>query len=184
MSNLGYARVSTIEQNLDLQCRALTDAGCVRIFTDHGFSGTERRRPGLHDLMTVLQPGDTLVIWKLDRLARSIHHLLDIVTDLQAREIGFQSLNDAIDTTSATGTLMLHIVGAFAEFERNQLSERTIAGMEAARARGSTIGRPRILSRDEIEEARERVSSGEVSIPQAAKALGVERTTLWRALQN
>ncbi len=184
MNKLGYARVSTRDQNLDLQINALNKAGCTKIFEDKGISGTASARPGLESLLCELQPGDTLVIWKLDRLGRSIRHLLDTVCDLKDRNIAFHSLNDAIDTSNATGRLLFHVMAAFAEFERNLISERTIAGIEAARERGVLIGRPRLLSPDEIERARSLINSGEASLPDTAKSFGVERTTLWRALKE
>lgn len=181
---IGYARVSTAEQNLALQVDALRAAGCDFIIEDKGYSGALTHRPGLGQLMAALEPGDTLVIWKLDRLGRSSRHLLDIVADLQDREIGFQSLQDAINTTNAMGTFVFQVMAAIAELERNQISERTIAGMAAAKKRGAPIGRPRSLSPEKIEAARQRIAAGAATIPQAAKELGVGRTTLWRALRD
>lgn len=140
---IGYARVSTIDQNLDLQLDALTMAGCAHIFQDEGVSGGKARRPGLDKAIKRLKSGDVLVVWRLDRLGRSMRHLIELTTHLEARGIGFRSLSDAIDTSTASGKLFFHVTGAFAEFERNLISERTKAGMAAAKARGVKIGRPK-----------------------------------------
>src|ERR671929_2209816 len=123
---IGYARVSTLDQNLDLQIDALRSAGCEDIFTDH-ISGTKARRPGLEQALSHLRPGDTLVVWRLDRLGRSLRHLIDTVTDLQEKGIGFKSLTESIDTTTSGGKLVFHIFGALAEFEREIIRERTHA---------------------------------------------------------
>lgn len=132
---IGYARVSTDDQNLDLQRDALQQAGCEQIFTDT-VSGTKAERKGLTDALSHLRSGDTLVVWRLDRLGRSLRHLIDTVTALQERGIGFKSLQEAIDTTTSGGKLVFHIFGALAEFEREINRERTQAGLTAARARG------------------------------------------------
>lgn len=138
---IGYARVSTDEQNPALQFDALTRAGCARIFTDSA-SGALLNRPELDKALARLKPGDTLVTWKLDRLGRSLAHLISLVAQLEARGIAFCSLSEAIDTGTPSGRLLFHVMGALAEFERALISERTRAGMAAARARGSVIGRP------------------------------------------
>lgn len=140
---IGYARVSTQEQTLNLQRDALRVAGCETIFDDQGVSGAKANRPGLDAAFAALQPGDVLVVWKLDRLGRSLRHLIDTLRDLSDRGIGFYSIQDAIDTTTAGGRLYFHIMGALAEFERDLISERTKAGMAAAKARGVHVGRPR-----------------------------------------
>lgn len=147
---IGYARVSTEEQNLDLQVDALERAGCDRIFCDRGFSGALRSRPALDDALQSLRSGDTLVTWKLDRLGRSLSHLISLVTDLQSSGVAFKSISDTIDTSTAGGRLQFHMLGALAEFERALISERTKAGMAAARARGTTLGRPTKLSKGQI----------------------------------
>ena len=143
---IGYARVSTDEQSPDLQFDALNRAGCHRIFTDSA-SGATMSRPALDEAIRALRPGDTLVTWKLDRLGRSLSHLISIVTQLESRGIVFRSLSESIDTQTASGRLLFHVMGALAEFERALISERTRAGMAAARARGRSIGRPPKLRR-------------------------------------
>jgi DNA invertase Pin-like site-specific DNA recombinase len=139
---IGYARVSTEEQNLDLQMDALRQAGCSRLYFDRGFSGALIRRPALDDALRTLQPNDTLVIWKLDRLGRSLSHLIVLIEGLEKRGVAFKSISEAIDTGNASGRLLFHVMGALAEFERSLISERTKAGMAAAKARGSPVGRP------------------------------------------
>jgi len=140
---IGYARVSTDDQSLDLQIDALENAGCTKIFRDAGFSGALVSRPALDMVIGCLRRGDTLVTWRLDRLGRSLSHLIALVSDLEGKGVAFKSLSDAIDTRTAGGRLQFHMLGALAEFERALISERTRAGMAAARARGSVIGRPR-----------------------------------------
>ena len=142
MTMVGYARCSTADQNLDLQIDALTAAGCERIYTEKA-SGGDRERKQLAAALKFCQKGDVFVCWKLDRAARSVSHLIEIVDDLKARDVGFRSLNDAIDTTTAAGKLMFHVMAAFAEFEKNIIRERTMAGLAAARARGRIGGRPK-----------------------------------------
>jgi DNA invertase Pin-like site-specific DNA recombinase len=132
---IGYARVSTIEQTLDLQQDALRQAGCEHVFTDH-ISGAKSEPPGLTQTLEFVRSGDILVVWKLDRLGRSLKQLIEIVTELQKRNVGFRSLTENIDTTSPGGKLIFHIFGSLAEFERDLIRERTLAGLAAARARG------------------------------------------------
>src|SRR5688572_29979249 len=138
---IGYARVSTNDQNLDLQRSALQNAGCEQIFTDR-VSGTKAERKGLTEALSHLRAGDTLVVWRLDRLGRSLRHLIDTVAALSARGVGFRSLQEQIDTTTSGGKLVFHVFGALAEFERDLIRERTEAGLTAARARGRHGGRP------------------------------------------
>src|ERR671932_1025163 len=147
--NIGYARVSTDEQNLDLQRDALKKAECKKIFEDQ-VSGTKDRRPGLEQALSHLRSGDTLVVWRLDRLGRSLRHLIDTVTDLQEKGVGFKSLTEAIDTRTSGGKLVFHIFGALAEFEREIIRERTKAGLTAARSRGKTGGRPKALTEKQV----------------------------------
>jgi DNA invertase Pin-like site-specific DNA recombinase len=141
---LGYARTSTTDQHLDLQIDALTVAGCYRVFTETA-SGARTDRPTLAQLLDQLRPGDTLVVWKLDRLGRSLRHLVDTVTGLADRGVGFRSLQESIDTTTPGGKLVFHVFAALAEFERDLIRERTTAGLTAARARGRNGGRPPVL---------------------------------------
>ena len=142
---IGYARVSTAEQTLALQQDALETAGCERLFTDTA-SGAKAERKGLDEAIDHLREGDILVVWRLDRLGRSLKHLIETITALNNRKIGFKSINEAIDTTTSGGKLIFHIFGALAEFERDIIRERTQAGLTAARARGRKGGRPRALS--------------------------------------
>src|SRR3982750_3492495 len=146
---IGYARVSTDEQNLNLQRDALKTAGCELIFDDM-VSGTKARRPGLEQALSHLRPGDTLVVWRLDRLGRSLRHLIDTVTDLQEKGIGFKSLTESIDTTTSGGKLVFHIFEALAEFEREIIRERTQAGLQSARARGRHGGPKHKLTKKQV----------------------------------
>jgi len=139
---IGYARVSTDDQNPSLQIDALKAAGCDKIFVEKA-SGADRDRPVLAKALAYVREGDVFCVWKLDRAGRSVSHLIEIVEDLKARKVGFKSLNDAIDTTTAAGNLMFQIMASFAEFERNIIRERTMAGLAAARARGRIGGRPK-----------------------------------------
>lgn len=140
---IGYARISTDMQRLDLQLDALTQAGCDQIFKDHGISGASTERPGLKQAMDMLQEGDTLIVWRLDRLGRSLVHLVEQVSALGKQGIEFRSLTESIDTSSSGGKLMFHMIAALAEFERSLISERTKAGMAAAKLRGKHVGRPK-----------------------------------------
>lgn len=178
---LGYARVSTADQTLNLQLDALRAAGCSRIWTETA-RGATTARPQLDDLFSHLRPGDTLVVWRLDRLGRSLPHLLQIVADLEKRNIGFRSTTEAIDTTTSGGKLIYSIFGALAEFERNLIRERTAAGLAAARARGRTGGRPPKMTPNKIRQAKKMRDSG-MSQVEIAEILGVGRTTLYRHLK-
>lgn len=140
---LGYVRVSDEDQTENLQIDALNAAGCTAIYRDHGVSGAKAHRPGLNALLCDLQPGDTLIVWKLDRLGRSTLHLFQILSELREREIDFVSLTQGIDTTTAVGRMLYGQLAVFAEFEREQISDRTKAGMSAAKKRGVHVGRPR-----------------------------------------
>src|SRR5919202_2644981 len=150
---VGYARVSTTDHTLDLQRDGLTKTGCTRIFTDTA-SGAQTERKGLTEALAFVRPGDTLVVWKLDRLGRSLKDLITRITELNDRKVGFKSLTENIDTTPSGGQLIFHIVGALAEFERDIIRERTNAGLEAARARGKLGGRPPALTAEKIKFAR------------------------------
>ncbi|MHB8508387.1 MAG: recombinase family protein [Candidatus Dormibacteria bacterium] len=144
-SPLGYARVSTIDQNPDLQLDALKEAGCYRIFVDKASGALDERREPTR-VRDQLRPGDTLVVWKLDRLGRSLRHLIDTVGDLERQGIAFRSLRESIDTATPSGKLIFHIFGALAEFERDLIRERTVAGLAAVRARGRSGGRPPMMT--------------------------------------
>src|SRR5829696_122399 len=176
---IGYARVSTDDQNLDLQKDALEKAGCEQIYTDQ-VSGTKARRPGLEQALSHLRSGDTLVVWRLDRLGRSLRHLIDTVTDLQEKGIEFKSLTEAIDTTTSGGKLVFHIFGALAEFEREIIRERTQAGLYAARARGRTGGRPKVLSAKEVQILGNMAADKSLTVSDICRTLGIGRTTFYR----
>jgi DNA invertase Pin-like site-specific DNA recombinase len=176
---IGYARVSTGEQNLDLQRDALQKAGCEHIFTDE-MSGAKGERPGLAQALAFLRPGDTLVVWRLDRLGRSLNDLIARLDELRQRTIGFKSLHESIDTTSPAGKLQFHIFSALAEFERDLIRERTMAGLRAARARGRVGGRKRALTKEQVKMAAQLMKKKEVSIKDICKTLKVGRTTLYR----
>ena len=179
---VGYARVSTQDQTLDLQKDALEGAGCERVFTDT-ISGSKAERPGLDQALHFLRPGDTLVVWRLDRLGRSLQHLIQTVGALQDRGIGFRSITESIDTTSSGGKLIFHIFGALAEFERELIRERTQAGLDAARGRGRKGGRPRLLDQRKVAMARALHADKGNSIEDICTTLHVSRSTLYRYLE-
>ena len=179
--NIGYARVSTEEQNLDLQRQALERAGCDMIYEDQGISGAAVSRPGLDQALQTLKAGDVLTVWKLDRLGRSLPHLIQIIDGLGKTRAGFVSLSENIDTTTAGGKLYFHMMGALAEFERALIGERTKAGMQAARKRGKHVGRPAGLTAAQIKHAQELRNEGR-QIAEIADLFGVHRSTVSRAL--
>jgi DNA invertase Pin-like site-specific DNA recombinase len=179
---IGYARVSTIEQTLDLQQDALRQAGCEQVFTDH-ISGAKSERPGLTQALEFGRSGDILVVWKLDRLGRSLKQLIEIVTELQKRNVGFRSLTENIDTTSPGGKLIFHIFGSLAEFERDLIRERTLAGLAAARSRGRKGGRPRVAGLNDEKKvalAHALYTDKQHSIKTICEMLKVSRSTLYR----
>ena len=176
---IGYARVSTQDQNSQLQLDALEKAGCERIFEEKA-SGAQRERPALKDALTFLREGDTLVVWKLDRLARSLRQLIDTIEALEQRGIGFRSLTESIDTTTSGGRLVFHIFGALAEFERSIIRERTTAGLASARARGRLGGRPRAMSPEDIAVAKTLLANSEISVKEIARRQGVSVSTLYK----
>src|ERR1035441_8256922 len=178
---IGYARVSTQEQSLDLQKDALRRAGCEKIIEDVA-SGKTENRPGLDHVRELLREGDVLVVWRLDRLGRSLKHLIELMTELEKQKIGFQSLQESIDTTSPGGKLIFHMFGALAEFERNLIRERTRAGLEAARARGRKGGRPKKLSAKERELAIELYHQKTRGIDEICTALKISKPTLYAYL--
>ncbi len=176
---IGYARVSTRDQNYELQLDALDAAGCARIFEEK-LSGAQRDRPELKAALDYVRPGDALVVWKLDRLARSLKQLIETVEMLSERKIGFCSLTEKIDTTTSGGRLIFHIFGALAEFERSIIRERTTAGLTAARARGRVGGRPPALSASDFRVAQTLLKDGELTVAEIAERLHVAPSTLYK----
>lgn len=187
MALIGYARVSTEDQTLALQLDALRDAGCDAVHEDHGVSCAAKRRPGLLAALDAATAGDVLVAWKLDRLGRSQIELMELVEDLKRRGVGLKVLTGegaAIDTTQPHGRLIFGVFAAFAEFERELIRERTAAGMQAARRRGVHVGRPRKLTAHQVAHAQGLIASGQESQAGAAAVVGVDVTTLRRALKE
>jgi DNA invertase Pin-like site-specific DNA recombinase len=179
---IGYARVSTHEQTLHVQQDALTKAGCMKIFTDTA-SGAKAERKGLEEALTYVRKGDTLVVWRLDRLGRSLPHLISTMTELEEQGIGFKSLTENIDTTTSGGKLIFHIFGALAEFERNLIRERTTAGLVAARARGRRGGRPKALITKQLNIVRDLYEKRH-PIVDICRTLKISKATLYRALKT
>jgi DNA invertase Pin-like site-specific DNA recombinase len=178
---IGYARISTIDQNAALQHDALRAAECETIFEDK-VSGSTPKRPGLERALEKLGQGDELIVWRLDRLGRSLPHLIQVIATIGDKGAGFKSLTESIDTGTAGGRLVFHMMGALAEFERALMVERTRAGLSAARKRGVRVGRPPALSPAQVNHARKLIAGGEA--PGAvARSLGVSRSTLYRAIQ-
>lgn len=180
---IGYARVSTQEQNLELQKDDLEKSGCEQIFTDIA-SGAKTERTGLEEALAYLRKGDILVVWKLDRLGRSLKHLIEVINDLSEKNIGFQSLQEKIDTTTSGGKLIFHIFASLAEFERDIIRERTNAGLKAARARGRVGGRPRVMDNKKLLMAKVLVNNPNNSIKDICETLNVSRATLYRYLKE
>jgi DNA invertase Pin-like site-specific DNA recombinase len=176
---VGYARVSTQDQNPELQLDALKAVGCEKIFEEKA-SGARRDRPELMAGLDYLRKGDTLVVWKLDRLARSLKQLIETIEMLEQRGIGFRSLTESIDTTTSGGRLIFHIFAALAEFERNIIRDRTTAGLDAARARGRVGGRPKALSEADLAAARALLADPAITTKQIAERLGVSLSTLYK----
>ena len=176
---IGYARVSTRDQSPELQHSALMEAGCERVFTEAA-SGAKRDRPELTAALDYLRPGDTLVVWKLDRLARSVHQLVETAGDLQTREIGLKVLTQQIDTTTPGGRLVFHMFAAIAEFERELTLERTHAGLAVARAAGRRGGRKPVLGSAEVKRARAMLTDPTITFAEVAQQLGVPVSTLYR----
>lgn len=178
---IGYARVSTQDQSLDLQTDALSSAGCEQVFCEK-ITGKQRERPELQNCLRTLRKGDVLVVWKLDRLARSLKDLVELISVLDKKQVGFRSITEAIDTTTAGGKLVFHIFGALAEFEHNLIRERTLAGLAAARARGRKGGRPHAMSSGDIKKAAAMLLSPSITKTEVAKHFGVSRMTLNKSL--
>ncbi|KPV54042.1 hypothetical protein SE17_06100 [Kouleothrix aurantiaca] len=183
---IGYARVSTQEQTLDLQKDALTKAGCEEIYFDT-MSGAKAERPGLQEALSYMRQGDVLVVWKLDRLGRSLKNLIELVTKLDARDIGFRSVTENIDTTTSSGRLIFHFFGALAEFERDLIRERTQAGLAAARARGRKGGRPRakgLNDQKKLAMALALYNDKRNSVKDICRTFDVSRATFYRSLSR
>ncbi|MDA8228795.1 MAG: recombinase family protein [Desulfitobacterium hafniense] len=176
---VGYARVSTQDQNLDLQKDALICIGCEKIYEDVA-SGIKPLRSGLEEALEYMREGDTLVVWKLDRLGRSLKQLIEVVNHIHERKIGFRSLQENIDTTTPGGKLIFHVFGALAEFERDIIRERTYAGLRAARARGRLGGRPKVMDDKKIAAAKALLNDPNHSIKDICQMIGVSRATLYR----
>ena len=178
---VGYARVSTEDQNPDLQMKALKAAGCKKVFVEKA-SGALRERPQLTAAVDYARTGDTVVVWKLDRLARSLKQLIETVEGLEQRKIGFKSLTEAIDTTTSGGRLVFHIFAALAEFERAIIRERTLAGLAAAKARGARPGRKPSLDADDLAAAKALLKKGDLTVEEVARRMNVAASTLYRHL--
>lgn len=180
---IGYARVSTEDQNPDLQLKALKAAGCKKVFIEKA-SGAQRERPELSAALGYVRTGDAIVVWKLDRLARSLRQLIETVEDLEQRKIGFRSLTEAIDTTTSGGRLVFHIFAALAEFERSIIRERTVAGLAAAQERGARPGRKPSLDADDVAAAKALLKKGHLTVNEVARRLNIAPSTLYRYIPS
>ncbi len=180
---IGYARVSTDDQNLNLQEDALKQAGCEQIFKDQ-FSGVKAERPGLKQTLQYARTGDTIVVWRLDRLSRSLKELIEMVTLLETKDIGLKSLQESIDTSSSSGKLIFHIFGALAEFERNLIRERTQAGLQAARARGRKGGRPKALNKDKQALAVKLYDEKNHTVNRICEMMSISKPTLYKYIED
>lgn len=176
---IGYARVSTDDQNLNLQHDALKNAGCEKFFEDK-ITGSKIDRPGLDAAIEYAREGDVIIVWRLDRLSRSLKDLIEVVSDLESKGIGLKSVHESIDTTSSSGKLIFHIFGALAEFERNLIRERTHAGLKAARARGKMGGRPKKLNPEKAKLAQDLYNEKTRTIKQICELVGVSKPTLYK----
>ncbi len=179
---IGYARVSTDDQNLDLQRDALNGAGCNQIFEDQ-ISGAKTDRPGLKEALKYARAGDILVVWRLDRLSRSLKDLIEMVNLLESKSIGLKSIQEVIDTSSNSGKLIFHIFGALSEFERNLIRERTQAGLQAARARGRKGGRPKTLDTDEQVLAVKLYKEKQHTVAKICEMMGISKPTLYKYIE-
>ena len=181
MALIGYARVSTADQNAELQMDALRVAGCANIYEDQA-SGAKADRPGLAEALAYVRSGDTLIVWKLDRLGRSMAHLIETVRELDAKGVGFRSLTEGVDTTTSGGTLVFHLFGALAQFERDLIRERTRAGLTAAAVRGRKGGRKPVMTPEKLSRARMHLEAG-LTVREAASRVKVGKTALYEALE-
>jgi DNA invertase Pin-like site-specific DNA recombinase len=180
---IGYARISTTDQTLALQQDFLTAAGCMKIFTETA-SGSRADRPGLDEAIRFAREGDTVVVWRLDRLGRSLAHLIQIVKELQERRVNFRSLQEQLDTSTSGGKLVFHVFGALAEFERDLIRDRTMAGLAAARARGRQGGRRRKLGPDKLRQLRTLAADKTNSIRSICHTLGISKATFYRYINS
>lgn len=180
---IGYARISTLDQNHDLQFDALEQAGCEKIFSDK-VSGAKVDRPGLQEALAYLREGDCLVVWRLDRLGRSLKHLIEVAEGLEKRGVGLASLQEGLDTVTSGGKLIFHIFGALAEFERNLIRERTMAGLSSARARGRLGGRNKKLDNGKIAMLKKLYDSQEHTIDEICQLMGISKPTFYRYLRR
>jgi DNA invertase Pin-like site-specific DNA recombinase len=181
MTAIGYARVSTEDQDTALQLDALRKAGCEKLFEDKA-SGVKTDRPGLTEAIRYAREGDTLTVWKLDRLGRSMKHLIDIITELEAKGVGFRSITENIDTTTPGGRLVFHLFGALAQFERDLIRERTRAGLQAAEERGRRGGRQAVVTPEKLAKARQHIAAG-LNVREAAARVKIGKTALYQALK-
>ena len=180
---IGYARVSTQDQNLDLQVEALEKEGCENIYTEV-VSGAKAERKILNEALAYLRPGDTLIVWRLDRLGRSLKQLIELINELKEREVGFKSIVEAIDTTTPTGKFFFHVTGAFAELERNLIRERTMAGLASARARGRSGGRPKALDPETFQMALVLYNEKNTTVGNICKQFNISKRTFYRYLEK
>ncbi|HPA57617.1 MAG TPA: recombinase family protein [bacterium] len=180
---VGYARVSTSDQKMDLQFDALKKDGCGQIYSDVS-SGARTDRPELDRCISFLRKGDILVVWKLDRLGRSLRHLLNLVAEMELKEIGFRSIQENIDTTTAGGKLIFHLFASLAEFERELIRERTVAGLSAARARGINEGRPRVLSVEQVKMAQKMLADKTIPIKEILDTFKISKSTLYKSVRE
>jgi len=180
---IGYARISTVDQNLELQTDALEKVGCEKIFTDQA-SGAKDDRKGLMDAVEFCRKGDSLVVWKLDRLGRSLKHLIETINLLHEKKVGFISVQESIDTTTSGGKLIFHVFGALAEFERELIRERTNAGLASARSRGRMGGRPKAMTDKQLRIAQTMLKDPKTTVKDVCETLQVSKTTLYRYLNK
>lgn len=180
---IGYARVSTSDQKMDLQFDALKKERCEQIYSDVS-SGARTDRPELDRCISFLRKGDILVVWKLDRLGRSLRHLLNLVAEMELKEIGFRSIQENIDTTTAGGKLIFHLFASLAEFERELIRERTVAGLSAARARGINGGRPRVLSVEQVKMAQKMLADKTIPIKEILDTFKISKSTLYKSVRE
>jgi len=180
--NIGYARVSTADQDLSVQIEALKQAGCERIYSDKA-SGAKTDRPGFLQALDYMREGDLLVVWRLDRLGRSLIHLIDTMALLEDRGIGFRSLKESMDTSTSGGRMIFRIFGAFAQFERDLIKERTLAGLQTARTQGRRGGRPKALNDDQIQLAYKLYDDRDHTVKQICEILGISKPTLYSYLR-